>query len=138
MTARSSSRTIVRYTLFQIPDLILLGLGVAAAVRWWNLPVLAAYGLLAAWVAKDVIMYPILRVAYEGGGSSGVEAIHGALGVVTEPLVPSGYVRLGSERWKAELAGGSGAVLVGSEIRVVEIRGLLRSPQPTRGYRAFP
>ncbi len=72
MTAKSRSRTIARYTLFQIPDLILLGLGLAAAVRWWNLPVFAADGLLAAWVAKDVVMYPILRVAYEGGGYSGV------------------------------------------------------------------
>ncbi len=130
MTARSRSRTIVRYTLFQIPDLILLGLGVAAAVRWWNLPVFAAYGLLAAWVAKDVMMYPILRVAYEGGGSSGVEAIHGALGVVTEPLVPSGYVRLGSERWKAELVCGSETVSVGSAIRVVELRGLTLIVEP--------
>ena len=130
MTAKSRSRTIARYTLFQIPDLILLGLGLAAAVRWWNLPVFAAYGLLAAWVAKDVMMYPILRVAYEGGGSSGVEAIHGALGVVTEPLVPSGYVRLGSERWKAELVSGSEAVTVGSAIRVVELRGLTLIVEP--------
>jgi membrane protein implicated in regulation of membrane protease activity len=130
MTARSRSRTIVRYTLFQIPDLILLGLGVAAAVRWWNLPVFAAYGLLAAWVAKDVVMYPILRVAYEGGGSSGVEAIHGALGVVTQSLVPSGYVRLGSERWKAELVRGNEAVSVGSAIRVVELRGLTLIVEP--------
>lgn len=130
MTARSRNRTIVRYTLFQIPDLILLGLGVAAAVRWWNLPVFAGYGLLAAWVAKDVMMYPILRIAYEGGGSSGVEAIHGALGVVTEPLVPSGYVRLGSERWKAELVCGSGPVSLGSAIRVVELRGLTLIVEP--------
>ena len=130
MTARSRSRTIVRYTLFQIPDLILLGLGVAAAVHWWNLPVFTAYGLLAAWVAKDVMMYPILRVAYEGGGSSGVEAIHGALGVVTQSLVPSGYVRLGSERWKAELVCGSETVSVGSAIRVVELRGLTLIVEP--------
>ncbi len=130
VTAGSRSRTIVRYTLFQIPDLILLGLGVAAAVRWWNLPVFAAYGLLAAWVAKDVMMYPILRVAYEGGGSTGVEAIYGALGVVTQSLVPSGYVRLGSERWKAKLVCGSESVSVGSAIRVVELRGLTLIVEP--------
>ena len=124
MTAGSRGRDIVRYTLFQIPDLILLSLGLAAAVRWWNLPVLAAYGLVALWIAKDVVMYPILRVAYEPGGSSGMFEIHGALGVVVQPLVPSGYVRLGSELWKAELVTGSGPVSVGSAIRVVEVRGL--------------
>ena len=130
MTAGSRSRTIVRYTLFQIPVLILLSLGLAAAVRWWGLPVLAAYGLVAVWVAKDVIMFPILRVAYESGGSSGVDGIPGALGVVTQPLVPSGYVRLGSERWKAELVSGSGAASVGSAIRVVELRGLTLIVEP--------
>ena len=49
MTAGSGGRAIARYTLFQIPDLILLSLGLAAAVRWWNLSVLAAYGLVALW-----------------------------------------------------------------------------------------
>ena len=130
MTAGSRSRTISRYTLFQIPDLILLSLGLAAAVRWWGLPVLAAYGLVALWIVKDVIMYPILRVAYESGGLSGVDGIHGALGVVTQPLVPSGYVRLGSELWKAELVLGSETVSVGSAIRVVEVRGLTLVVEP--------
>jgi membrane protein implicated in regulation of membrane protease activity len=130
MTAGSRSRTITRYTLFQIPDLILLSLGLAAAVRWWNLPVLVAYALVALWVVKDVIMYPIVRVAYESGGSSGVEAIHGALGVVTQPLAPAGYVKLGSELWKAELLCGSGTASVGSAIRVVELRGLTLVVEP--------
>ncbi len=130
MTAGSSHRTIVRYTLFQIPGLILLGLGVAAAVRWWNLSVFIAYGMVVVWIAKDVVMYPILRIAYEAGGSSGLDAIHGALGVVTQPLVPSGYVRLGSERWKAELVYGSETASVGSAIRVVELRGLTLIVEP--------
>jgi membrane protein implicated in regulation of membrane protease activity len=130
MTAGSRSRTITRYTLFQIPDLILLSLGLAAAVRWWNLPVLVAYALVALWVVKDVIMYPIVRVAYESGGSSGVEGIHGALGVVTQPLAPAGYVKLGSELWKAELLCGSGTASAGSAIRVVEIRGLTLIVEP--------
>ena len=130
MTAGSRGRTLARYTLFQIPDLILLSLGLAAAVRWWGLPVLAAYGLVALWIAKDIIMYPIVRVAYESGGSSGIDGIHGALGVVTQPLVPSGYVKLGSELWKAELLCGSGTASVGSAIRVVEIRGLTLIVEP--------
>jgi membrane-bound ClpP family serine protease len=99
-------------------------------VRWWDFPVFAAYGLMTVWIAKDVIMYPILRIAYEAGGTSGVDAIHGALGVVTQALVPSGYVRLGSERWKAELASGSQAISVGSAIRVVELHGLTLIVEP--------
>ena len=119
-----------RYTLFQIPGLILLCLGLSAAVRWWGLPVLAAYGLVAAWIVKDAIMFPILRVAYESDGSGRVHPIQGALGVATQPLVPSGYVRLGSELWKAELASGSGAIPEGSAVRVVDVRGLTLVVEP--------
>jgi len=130
MSASIKGRTLLRYTLFQIPDLILLSLGLAAAVRWWNLPVLAAYGLAGLWIVKDVIMFPVVRVAYESDSSSGVEGIRGTLGVVTQPLVPAGYVQLGSERWKAELVAGSGTVPEGSEIRVVEVRGLTLVVEP--------
>jgi len=130
MSAGAKRRTIVRYTLFQIPDLILLCLGLAAAVRWLNLPVIAAYGLVAAWIAKDIILFPVLRIAYESNGSSESRGVRGALAVVTQPLVPAGYVRLGSELWKAELASGSGSLPVGSSIRVVEVRGLTLIVEP--------
>ena len=130
MSAGFKGRTLLRYTLFQIPDLILLSLGVAAAVRWWGLPVFVGYGLVALWLVKDVILFPILRVAYESDSASGVDAICGALGVVTQSLAPVGYVRLGSELWKAELASGSGSVLEGSAIRVVELRGLTLLVEP--------
>jgi len=130
VTARPRIRTVARYALFQIPDLILLGLGLAALVHWWSLPVFAAYGLVAIWIAKDIALYPILRVAYEVDGSSGVDAIHGAIGVVTQPLDPSGYVRLGSELWKAELRDGSASASAGSAVRVVDSRGLTLIVEP--------
>jgi membrane protein implicated in regulation of membrane protease activity len=124
VSKRPNARTIARYALFQIPDLILLGLALAAAVRWWDLPILAAYGLGAIWIVKDIFMFPVLRIAYESDYSTGVDAMHGALGVVTQSLSPSGYVRLGSERWKAELAPGCASASEGSAIRVIEVRGL--------------
>jgi len=130
MSAAAKRRTIVRYTLFQIPDLILLCLGLAAAVRWLDLPAIAAYGLVAAWIAKDIVLFPVLRIAYESDGSSEPRRVRGELGVVTQPLVPAGYVRLGSELWKAELASGSGSIPVGSAIRVVEVRGLTLVVEP--------
>ncbi len=130
MSAAAKRRTIVRYTLFQIPDLILLCLGLAAAVRWLGLPAIAAYGLVAAWIAKDIILFPVLRIAYESDASSEPRRVRGEFGVVTQPLVPAGYVRLGSELWKAELASGTGSVPVGSAIRVVEVRGLTLVVEP--------
>jgi membrane-bound ClpP family serine protease len=121
---------LVRYALFQIPDLVLLSLAVAAAVKWWNLPMLAAYSLIALWIAKDVALYPVLRIAYESRDSSASAGIRGALGVVVQPLTPAGYVRLGSERWKARLLSGGGPLSEGCAVRVVEMRGLTLIVEP--------
>ena len=70
MTRRSKIPVSLRYTLFQIPNLILLGLGLAAAVRWWGLPVPTAYLIVGLWVVKDIVVFPFMRVAYESSGSS--------------------------------------------------------------------
>jgi membrane-bound ClpP family serine protease len=117
-------RALTRYVLFQIPDLILLGLGLAAAVRWWELSVAAAYFLFGLWIVKDIVMFPILRVAYETGGTSVADRLDGALGVVTQSLDPTGYVNVASELWSAEAPAESAAIPVGATVRIVEIRGL--------------
>jgi membrane protein implicated in regulation of membrane protease activity len=124
MASGSNGRVLARYALFQIPDLILLGLGLAAAVRWWELPLAAAYALFGLWVVKDIVMFPILRVAYQTGGSSAADRLDGALGVVTQSLDPTGYVSVASELWSAEATSASAAIAVGSIVRIVEIRGL--------------
>lgn len=62
-------RTVLRYALFQIPDLILLALGLAATVRWWEISESVAYTIFALWIVKDAAMYPMMRVAYAGGDS---------------------------------------------------------------------
>ncbi len=124
MPLGATGRGLARYALFQIPDLILLGLGLVAAVRWWELPVPAAYALFGLWIVKDIVMFPLLRVAYQTGGSSVADRLGDALGVVTRPLDPTGYVSVASELWSAEVPSESAPVAVGSTVRVVGIRGL--------------
>ncbi len=124
MAMSADRRVLARYTLFQIPDLILMGLGLAAAVHWWKLPVVAAYALFGLWIVKDIAMFPLLRVAYQTDGSSVADRLDGALGVVTRPLNPTGYVSVASELWSAEVSIESAPVAVGSTVRVVSIRGL--------------
>jgi membrane protein implicated in regulation of membrane protease activity len=120
----AKGRVLARYTLFQIPDLILLGLGLAAAVRWWQLPVVSAYVLLGLWIVKDIVLFPLLRVAYQTDGSSVADRLDGALGVVTQSLDPTGYVTVGSESWSAEVPTEGDTIAVGSTVRIVGIRGL--------------
>jgi membrane protein implicated in regulation of membrane protease activity len=45
-----------------------------------------------------------------------------------EGLAPDGYVRIGAELWRAELAGGSAAR--GAVLRVVAVRGLTLVVEP--------
>ncbi|HXV36660.1 MAG TPA: NfeD family protein [Myxococcota bacterium] len=130
MSTPSRARLVARYALFQIPDLALLALGVAAAVRWWDLSVGAAYALIALWIAKDIALFPLLRVAYESKDAREMTGIEGTVGVVIQPLAPAGYVRLGAERWKARLAPNAASLPEGAAIRVVAVRGLTLIVEP--------
>ena len=64
----------------------------------------AAIGLFllaACWLVKDVLMYPVLRIAYEADDGAGSDRLNGAEGVARAPLDPRGYVQVGSELWRA-------------------------------------
>ena len=119
---RPGRRILLRYTLFQIPDLVLLGLALTIAVRWWELSNTVAYTLFGLWVVKDILMFPVMRVAYEPGAAH--DRLTGATGIAREVLDPMGYVMIGSELWNAEVVAGAEPVSAGSAVRVVKLRGL--------------
>ena len=56
------------------------------------------------WAVKDVAMYPFVRSAYAGPGGPGTARLVGQRGVARQALAPRGYVAVGSELWRAELA----------------------------------
>lgn len=126
---RSDRRVLIRYTLFQIPDLILLGLALAIAVQWWDIPSALAYTLFGLWLLKDILLFPVMRVVYAQGGPAN-DRLTGALGIAREALDPTGYVMVGSELWRAELAVGAESVSAGTEVRVVKIQGLTLLVEP--------
>jgi membrane protein implicated in regulation of membrane protease activity len=127
-----------KYVLLQIPGFVLVALVLAGAVRWWGLSHRLALGLLAVWVLKDIVLFPLLRIAYEpGGGGGGAESLVGARGVASETLASTGYVRVGAELWRAELASGEGgAIPSGARVRVRAVRGLtlIVEPDPDGGH----
>ncbi|MDH3214305.1 MAG: NfeD family protein [Myxococcales bacterium] len=122
-----------KYVLLQIPGWVVVGGLLVAGVRWWGLSQRLALVLFGAWLLKDVVLFPLLRVAYEPeGGSGGADGMVGARGVAREDLDPAGYVRLGAELWRAELAEGAGPVRRGDTVRVRAVRGLtlVVGPEP--------
>jgi membrane protein implicated in regulation of membrane protease activity len=124
-----------KYALLQLPGFLLVALLLALAVRWWGISTWVALCLLALWVLKDVALFPLLRVAYErSGGGGGAEALVDARGVVSQTLAPTGYVRVGAELWRAELASGNGeAIPNGAPVRVRAVRGLTLLVEPAPG-----
>jgi membrane protein implicated in regulation of membrane protease activity len=121
-----------KYLLLQIPGMIGAALALAAAVHYWDLSPALAAGLFAAWVLKDVVMFPFVRVAYESGPADATETVVGARVVAREVLDPVGYVRLGSELWRAELPPDHPPAPQGAWLRVRAVRGLtlLVEPEP--------
>jgi membrane protein implicated in regulation of membrane protease activity len=118
----SLATVLLRYLAFQLPGAAFIGAVLVAAVRWWGLDASMAALLFAAWIVKDAVMFPFVRVAYEPHSDGGARALQGRSAVAEESLSPVGYVRVGSELWRAELA--SGSAVAGETLRVVEVHGL--------------
>ena len=127
---KASQRTFARYVAFQVPGWVL-----AAVVAWW----LVAHTGLAPWqaalgcalfVIKDFALYPWVRDAYAAGEPSAAALLVGRTGVARERIDPSGYVRVGAELWRAELAPGCAAIDAGARVRVRAVRGLTLIVEP--------
>ncbi|MEQ9366888.1 MAG: NfeD family protein [Leptospirales bacterium] len=97
-------RTLLFYSLLQIPGLAILGLALAVAVQfeWLSSPLALGIGL--AWLIKDVVMYPFVKSAFAPGapGDSGPAGLVGLIAVTTRDLSPSGFIRVRGELWQAE------------------------------------
>lgn len=110
--------TVVRYLVFQLPSWALV-LAVAWSLdTWTELPrwlLVAGCGL---FVAKDVVLYPFVRAAYEHTPHDPGQHLAGALGRVVVALEPEGWVEIGAERWRARSPDGEGPVEVGAAVRV--------------------
>ena len=123
MPAATSRSTLVRYTLYQIPEWV-LALGAAILLyRWGVLSGWAGALLLAGVMAKDAALYPLLRTAYESDASTAIERLIGLRGVAVEPLAPHGYVRVRGELWRSEAAASGAPILPGHPVTVAAVRG---------------
>lgn len=113
-----------RYLLFQIPGWALLALLLVLLESRGLVPFWATVAILAAWIVKDLLLYPFLRRAYEVDERSPLEQLIGERATVVEPLAPAGYVTIRGELWRAEAS--DAAQPVGREAAVVvrAVRGL--------------
>jgi len=121
-----STQVVLKYSLFQLPGLVLFFLILILVQRWTDLPLWFIWGLLILWVIKDVVLFFFVWRAYQRVANP----LIGMKGVAEEQLAPSGYVRVRSELWKAEVIYSNPRIDKGEVVKVRGIRGLTLLVEP--------
>lgn len=127
--SKTSGRTFLKYALLQLPELIIVTLILFILMAWISIPLWLVILLILAWIAKDVAMYPFVWRAYDTSASNSQKVI-GKTGTVEERLDPSGYIRVDSELWRAEIIQGKAAIEVGRKVKVRKADGLTLFVEP--------
>jgi membrane-bound ClpP family serine protease len=118
-------KIIKRYTLFQIPGLIIIIILLIMSYSWSGLPTWLMWTLLGVWLIKDVFLYPYLWRAYDPDTVPVENSMVGLTGVAMERLDPEGYVEVRGEVWKARADKTSGIIEKGSKVKILSENGLL-------------
>ena len=120
----SYGRVLLRYTLFQIPSLVILVLTLVIIRRWFNLPGWLTGLCITVWVLKDIILFPFVWRAYDPETRGHSKRMIGKQARVVERLAPQGYVELNGELWRAIIEPEKPAVEKHAPVRVLNVKGL--------------
>lgn len=118
------TKPLIRYTLLQVPGWLLLGF-----LLWWGvtrdwLGFMPAAGIMAAWLIKDAILYPICRRAFEDSHPVESAKLIGREAETVNNLAPEGLVRINGELWTARARDGA-TLPAGTRIRITGAEGLV-------------
>ncbi|MEW5974260.1 MAG: NfeD family protein [Acidobacteriota bacterium] len=110
-----------RYFLIQLP-----GWGLAAMVlfgfrHWLGLPLWAACLIVVLVIAKDFVIFPLVRPAYETVSRTPLEELIGEPGVAKQLLDPGGYVQVKGELWLADAVPEHRPIQPASSVRVLAV-----------------
>ena len=132
MPAAKPRSTLVRYTLYQIPEWVLATGAAVLLYRWGVLTGWAGALLVVAVMAKDAALYPLLRTAYETDAPAAIERLIGLSGVAVERLAPHGYVRVRGELWRSRTEAGVPPIRPGHTVTVAAVHGTTLLVRPSR------
>jgi membrane protein implicated in regulation of membrane protease activity len=106
-----------RYLAAQVPGAVLVGVGLWLFWGETGLPSWMGVVFFVFWIGKDVLLYPLMRRAYE---SSDVRAqrVVGARGVARSALATDGQVEVRGETWRARAVEGEDPIGAGDTVIV--------------------
>src|SRR4030042_203883 len=98
MLSKGSKRRIVlRYALYQIPDMAIFVLFLFVLHQWVDLSLWLYIGLVNLWMVKYVLVFTFVWRAYDKPRPGDVKSLIGTEGIAEERLDPSGYIRVHGE-----------------------------------------
>jgi membrane-bound ClpP family serine protease len=113
-----SARTLLTYSLLQLPGLVLVLLVLVCLEHWGALSAWLCWGLMALWMAKDIMMFPFVWRSYDPDLQSPPDTMIGQVGITRQRLAPTGYIRVHGALWRAEVASGGPPVEPGKPVKV--------------------
>ena len=126
-----SARVLAKYWALQLPFTAVLVGALLVFEDDLGWPRWLIWTVVAAWVAKDAVLYPFVWRSYDAGASASLP--YPRAGVAVERIDPHGRVRCSGELWRAELAPGARPVGIGEAVTVVARRRFTLLVEPERG-----
>jgi membrane-bound ClpP family serine protease len=114
----------LRYALLNLPGAVLLVALLLIIRSFIHLPGWAVAAVVAAWVLKDVILFPFIWRSYDWDRPGLSRTMTGSIGVVKQALSPRGFVQINGELWKAKAVEHEMVIERGTTVRVVNRIGL--------------
>ncbi len=114
----------IRYALLGGAELVVFVLVLTLVRRWVTFSDGLFWGLVLFWIAKDIILFPFIWRAYDGGEKTKAPGMIGAQGIAKQRLQPSGYVQVRGELWRAVKVGDGPPIENGSPVRIHQMKGL--------------
>jgi len=111
-----------RYLAAQLPGAVLIGFGLWLFWGETGLPGWMGVAFFAFWIGKDLLLYPLMRRAYESSAERASRLV-GRPGVACSDLAPDGQVDVDGETWRARAVAGEEPIAAGT---AVVVRGMDR------------
>lgn len=121
---RFNTKVVLRYVLLQLPALAVFSVIVIWLQIWLQFPQILIYLLITLWMVKDVVMFFFVWPAYDQSNRPAIGRIHDEMGITVEKLAPEGYIRIGSELWRARLLDDQSVLASEMKVRVIKHEGL--------------
>ena len=132
LSKETKRRIVLRYALYQIPDMAILVLILFVLHQWVDLSLWLTIGLVSLWMVKYVLVFTFVWPAYDKPRPGDIKSLIGTEGIAEERLDPSGYIRVHGELWRAEVIGKTIPIEKGQTVLIERACGLTLLVKPVQ------